>query len=255
MSRGVIAFSGGLDTSFLVPFAKEKYGIDEVITCTVDTGGFGEADKAAVEMRALEVGASRHEYIDASQLLYDEVLKYLIFGNVTRDGYPLCVSSERMVQAREALHFCRRIGADTFIHGCTGAGNDQYRFDLVAQVLGQWDHGTEKASIQCLAPIREFNISREFSTKYLEDRGFHVPGSSVYSYNVGLWGTSIGGKETLTSTGLIPEEAWHSTIDDACEEPTLEIHFEKGEPLAVTSGDSKVSGPVEVIQFLNEIGG
>src|SRR5271170_4823838 len=153
MSKALIAFSGGLDTSFLVPYCRKAYGIDEIITCCVNTGGFDtkEADKIAA--RSKEVGADRHVYLEGSQDYYDQMIKYLIFGNVSRDGYPLCVSSERLIIARKVFEKCRDLNATFFIHGSTGAGNDQYRFDVVVQVLGN-------GQIDYKAPIREFGITR-----------------------------------------------------------------------------------------------
>lgn len=245
---GVVAFSGGLDTSFLVPFSREHYKLDRVITCTVNTGGFSEADQEAIAARSKEVGADKHFCIDGQQDFYDSVIKYLIFGNVTRDGYPLSVGSERIVQAQKVLEACIAEGAAIFLHGSTGAGNDQYRFDVALHVLGQ-------GRIQALAPVREFNFSREYSTQFLVDRGISVPQrNSSYSYNVGLWGVSIGGKETHSSTGLIPEEAWYSKPDRALDRGCAEIHFKGGEPVKVKTSVGEACGPVECIKALTKLG-
>jgi argininosuccinate synthase len=245
---GVVAFSGGLDTSFLVPFSRERYSLDSVITCTVNTGGFSQADQEAIAERSKEVGADKHFFIDAQSEFYESVIKYLIFGNVTRDGYPLSVGSERIVQARKVLDVCVEQGAQIFLHGSTGAGNDQYRFDVALHVLGQ-------GKIEVLAPIREFAFSREYSTNYLLERGISVPQKNTsYSYNVGLWGVSIGGKETHASTGLIPEEAWYSKPDRARERGEVEITFKQGEPVKVTGDFGETHGPIECIKVLANFG-
>jgi argininosuccinate synthase len=245
---GIVAFSGGLDTSFLVPFSRERYNLDQVITCTVNTGGFNQQDQDAIEKRAKEVGADKHFFIDGQSDFYNSVIKYLIFGNVTRDGYPLSVGSERIVQARKVLEVCLSENAQVFLHGSTGAGNDQYRFDVAMHVLGQ-------GKIEVLAPVREFAFSREYSTKYLLDRGISVPQkNSSYSYNVGLWGVSIGGKETHVSTELIPEDAWYSKPDRSLQNGSVEITFKSGEPIKVASQFGEASGPVESIKALTRFG-
>lgn len=248
MKTAIIAFSGGLDTSFLVPYCREAYGIDRIITCTVNTGGFDaiEADKIAA--RSKEVGADKHVFVDGSQIYYDAIIKYLIFGNCTYDGYPLCVSAERPVIAALALDVCNEEMADYFINGSTGAGNDQYRFDVATQVLGQ-------GRISGLSPIREFGITREFSTDYLRKRGVSVTEKKTkYSYNVGLWGISIGGGETHKSDGLIPDDAWYSQSDPSAKKGVLEIAFEKGEPVSVVFEGEKTTGGVEAIRRITEVG-
>jgi argininosuccinate synthase len=247
-TRAVVAFSGGLDTSFCVPFVKEKYGVKDVVTCTVNTGGFSELELTKIEKRSHEVGALKHITIDAEKTLYDQVLRYLIFGNGTRDGYPLCVSSERMVQGVEAIKVCNAEGAKYFVHGSTGAGNDQYRFDLAASVLGNGE-------IACIAPVREFALTREEEAKFLRDRGIHVEEKNAkYSYNIGLWGAHIGGSETHTSTGLIPEAEWCSRCDNVSGEEKLEIIFEKGEPISAKTGDQNAKDPVAVIKLCTAVG-
>lgn len=255
MSTAVVAFSGGLDTSFLVPFIREKYGFTHVITCSVDTGGFSAAETARIAARSKELGADEHIAIDACDAFYEEVLKYLIYGNVTRDGYPLCVGSERLVQAREALKLCRARGSQSLVHGCTGAGNDQYRFDLVIHVLGQKGPDGSNAPIKSIAPIREFNVARQTSQAYLRERGFTVPEKSAYSYNVGLWGVSIGGKETLVSDGLIPEDAWYSQADPVLTEREFTLHFVEGEPVQLDHAGDVIRGPVGVIRALAGLAG
>ncbi|PZO83862.1 MAG: argininosuccinate synthase [Micavibrio aeruginosavorus] len=245
-NKAIVAFSGGLDTSMLVPYMREHYGVEDITTCIVDTGAMTADDKDSVSARSREVRADRHVYIDATKAYYDEILKYLIFGNVSRDGYPLCVGSERLIQARETINHARENNITLMAHGSTGAGNDQYRFDLVAIVEGQ--------NIVSIAPVREHNIKREFSQNFLKERGITVPEKSKYSYNVGLWGVSIGGEETHQSEGLIPEEAWHGQINPALNQVTLKITFEQGEPVAVDTGEQVINGPVDVIRAIGSIG-
>jgi argininosuccinate synthase len=248
MSKAVIAFSGGLDTSFLVPYCREAYGIEEIITCTVNTGGFDSKEAEKIAARSKEVGADRHIYLEGAQDYYEQIIKYLIFGNVSRDGYPLCVSSERLIIARKVFEKCRELGATFFVHGSTGAGNDQYRFDVAVQVLGN-------GQIAYKAPIREFEITRAFSTEYLRKRGVNVPERlTSYSYNPGLWGVSIGGAETLVSDGLIPDDAWYSEPDPKATEGTVTISFTKGEVTKLEFGNETLTNSVEIIRRLAQIG-
>lgn len=245
---GVIAFSGGLDTSFLAAYAREQYSLDSVITCAVNTGGFSPEEVAQIAARSKECGADEHVTIDAEQEFYASVIKYLIFGNVTRDGYPLSVGSERLIQASKALEVCKKFGAKFVFHGSTGAGNDQFRFDTAIHVLGQGE-------VECVAPIREHNFSREHTTNYLKERNIAVKSKNTnYSYNVGLWGVSIGGAETHSSTGLIPDDVWYSQPDKAAAKETVVICFEKGEPVCLKLGKQTVEGPVNVIKKCIEIG-
>lgn len=244
----VVAFSGGLDTSFLVPFAKEKYGFSSIVTCTVNTGGFDADEQAKIEKRSKEVGADKHIFINAEEEFYESVLKYLIFGNVSRDGYPLSVGSERLIQAQKVVDVAQKLGCSTVLHGSTGAGNDQYRFDVAIQVYS-------KGKIRSIAPIREFSIARETSTQFLNSKGIAVPAkNTMYSYNAGLWGVSIGGAETHNSMGLIPESAWYSTGDASRKDETLKVTYEKGilKELSCSVGSAKT--PVEIIKLLTKIG-
>lgn len=249
--QAIVAFSGGLDTSMLVPYMKDKYGMERVVTCVVDTGGMSKGEIENVAARSREVGADEHIYVDASQDFYNEIIKYLIFGNVSRDGYPLCVGAERLIQARESVHQARAKKIDTLVHGSTGAGNDQYRFDLVAYVLGQG--GDDAPALKIIAPVRSDAIKREFSQKYLRDRQITVSEKTAYSYNAGLWGVSIGGKETHTAQGLIPEEAWYSQIDTGAKGAVVEIVFDKGEPVSLRGDGIKADGPLEVIRAVAAI--
>lgn len=248
MTTALIAFSGGLDTSFLTKFCREAYNITRVITCTVNTGGFSDEEVTRIAARSKELGADQHIYRDGSRAFYETIIKYLIYGNVSRDGYPLCVSSERLTIAIECLAVCKELGADIFIHGSTGAGNDQYRFDVAAQVLNQ-------GATQCRAPIREFGITRTFATNYLKEQSIPVPTkASEYSYNPGLWGVSIGGKETLLSDGLLPEDAWHSKPQSSVQEKDIILTFDRGELTSLVVDEVETRDPVTIIQKLGELG-
>jgi len=248
MTKAVIAFSGGLDTSFLVPFCREKYGVTEVITCTVNTGGFSAAEGAAIAARSVEVGADRHVYIEATEDYYQQIIKYLIYGNVSRDGYPLCASSERLIIAQKALGLCAELGATLFVHGSTGAGNDQYRFDVAAQVLG-------RGAVVTKVPVRECGITRAFSTAYLREKGVSVTEkTTAYSYNPGLWGVTIGGKETLTADGLIPDDAWYSALMPGLAETNLKLTFHQGEVTELVVAGETLRTPIAIIRRLTEIG-
>jgi argininosuccinate synthase len=242
----IVAFSGGLDTSMLVPYMREEYSLKKVITCIVDTGLMTETMKDQVAKRAEEVGSDEHIYINAADAYYDEIIKYLIFGNVSRDGYPLSVGSERLIQARATIQFAKERGIDLVANGCTGAGNDQYRFDLVAFIEGQ--------GMQSIAPVRTHNIKRSFSQNFLTERQISVPEKSKYSYNAGLWGVSIGGEETHTSEGLIPEEAWYSQPDPSLKALELKLEFKGGEPVSLSYDGKMISGALDVIRKIADLG-
>lgn len=248
MKTALIAFSGGLDTSFLALYCREAYNVDRVVTCTVNTGGFSADEAESIAARSKALGADQHIYIDAAERFYDTILKYLIFGNVSRDGYPLCVGSERLVIAEACIQACKGVDATTFIHGSTGAGNDQYRFDVPVAVLGQ-------GSLECCAPIREFGITRPQAAQYLESHGFPVTAKSTdYSYNPGLWGVSIGGKETLRSDGLLPDDAWYGQPDKRQTTASLAIEFNQGELSLLRIDEESISDPVRIIQRLAQVG-
>lgn len=248
MKTCVVAFSGGLDTSYIVASVKEKYGFEKIVTCTVNTGGFTPDEMKSIEARAYECGAHVHYGIDAQDEFFSEVIKYLIFGNVSRDGYPLCVGSERLIQARAALKLAHKENAQSFIHGSTGAGNDQYRFDVASYVIGQ-------GSIKVIAPVREGGVSREESTKYLLSKGISVPEkNSKYSYNVGMWGVSIGGTETHSSSGILPEGAWHKSEKLIQRDVVVRVSFEKGVPVSLSFDSVTLDSPVEIISALNDVG-
>lgn len=244
----VLAFSGGLDTSFCVPYLQETYD-EPVHTVTVDTGGVTAEDRSAIEERARELGASAHHFVDGRASLYDDHLSYLVEGNVLRGGvYPLCVGPERIVQAQGVAAVAQEVGASTVAHGSTGAGNDQVRFDVALQLVGE--------ELEVLAPIRSLGLSREESTAFLEERDFSVPADTTdYSINRGLWGTTIGGKETLTAEQPLPDEAYPDTTapKNAPDTPQiLTIDFEEGLPVAV--GGETLSG-VALVETLNKVGG
>ncbi len=243
----VLAFSGGLDTSFCVPYLQETYDAP-VVTVTVNTGGIDEAEAAAIERRALELGAAQHVLVDGRADLYDDHLSYLIKGNVLRgDVYPLCVGPERVVQAREIVRVAREVGAELIAHGSTGAGNDQVRFDVALKILGD--------GLEVLAPIRSLGLSREESTAFLEERGFDVPAdTTAYSINRGLWGTTVGGKETHTTHLPLPADVYPDSVPPAAapDEPLeLTLDFDEGLPVAL---DGEAMDGVALIEALNELG-
>ena len=244
----VLAFSGGLDTSFCVPYLKETLG-KTVITVTVNTGGIGPEDELALQERSRELGAERHVTVDGRSRLFDSALSYLIKGNVRRGGvYPLCVGPERVTQAALLVEAARELGADTIAHGSTGAGNDQVRFDVALRHLA--------SDFEILAPIRSLGLTREAASAYLIERGFDVPTKTTdYSINSGLWGTTIGGKESHDPAKMLPSEAFTLTVDpeNAPDEPaTLEIGFEKGVPSTL---DGRALDPVSLIEYLNDFAG
>lgn len=248
----LLAFSGGLDTSFCVPHLRETTG-EAVHTVTVDTGGLTAAGRAHVEARARTLGAASHTTVDARTELYDDVLGYLIKGNVLRGGvYPLCVGPERVVQARVLIREAGRLGAVAVAHGSTGAGNDQVRFDTALRLLAD----TELAApLQILAPIRTLGLGRGDAAAFLRERGFEVDAATTdYSVNRGLWGTTVGGRETHASDGILPDHAWPDTVSprDAPDEPLrITIEFERGLPVGM-DGENVTS--VGLIERLNELG-
>ncbi|MFA5649592.1 MAG: argininosuccinate synthase [Proteiniphilum sp.] len=238
----VLAFSGGLDTSFCVPWLINEKGL-EVHTVIVNTGGFSDEEAAAIEERALKLGATTHTHVDAVEDYYSRGIKYLIFGNVLKNNtYPLSVSSERFFQAMAVLDHVKKVGADYVAHGSTGAGNDQIRFDLVFEVLAP--------EVKIMAPIRELSLSRQQEIDYLKEKGFDSSWEkSKYSINQGIWGTSVGGVETLKSSGVLPEEAYPSQVTKQGSE-RITLGFEKGEP---TSLNGEKMRPVTLIRKLHYI--
>ena len=241
-NKVVLAFSGGLDTSFCVPYLKNEKGL-EVHTIMVNTGGFSEAEAKAIGERALTLGAASHVTVDASHTYYKKGLKYLIFGNVLKNAtYPLSVSSERVFQALEVYKHVKKLGASYVAHGSTGAGNDQVRFDIVFEILAP--------EVQIIAPIRELSIARQDEIKYLNDHGFNFSWEKAkYSINQGLWGTSVGGVETLSSEGYLPEEAYPIQVTKHGHEH-VRIGFKAGEPVSLNGTGMD---PVDLIRTLHDI--
>jgi argininosuccinate synthase len=243
----ILAFSGGLDTSFCVPWLNETYD-RPVVTATIDTGGLDAAARDALAHRSHALGAIEHVLIDAREAFFDEVLKFLIVGNVRRGQlYPLCVGAERGIQARLLADVARERNAATVAHGCTAAGNDQVRFEVILRTLAP--------GLEILAPVRDHAWQRKDQVAFLEARGVPIPVSgSAYSINRGLWGVTIGGTETLTSTDSIPESAWvlsASAFSDPQPPETVTISYEQGVPTAV-NGESAPG--VVLIEKLEAIG-
>ncbi len=243
----VLAFSGGLDTSFCVIYLKEQ-GYD-VYTAIANTGGFSETELVKIEERAYQLGAVKHVTLDVTQEYYEKSIRYMIFGNVLRNGtYPISVSSERIFQAMAIINYAKEINADCVAHGSTGAGNDQVRFDLTFDVLAP--------EIEILTPTRDMCLTREYEIDFLKKHGVHFDFKKMeYSINKGLWGTSIGGKETLKSEQTLPEEAYPSQITAKGEE-TLELEFVRGELCAVNGVvyDNKVEAIRQVEAIAGKFG-
>ncbi|UOQ80390.1 argininosuccinate synthase [Hymenobacter sp. 5414T-23] len=244
MKKVVLAYSGGLDTSFCVVYLTRELGL-EVHTVIVNSGGFSEEELAAIEKRAYELGSSKHEVIDVTQRFYQDCLRYLIFGNILKnDTYPLSVSAERMFQSLALAEYAREHKADYIAHGSTGAGNDQVRFDVAFSVISP--------NTEIITPIRDLKLSRQAEIDFLNKHGFEMSWEKAkYSINKGIWGTSVGGVETLTSNQALPESAYPTQIS-ATEPTSIDITFEKGEPVAL---NGKAMNPVELIQALNELAG
>jgi argininosuccinate synthase len=242
----IVAFSGGLDTSFCVPFLRETHGCD-IHTVTVDTGGISKQEARDIAARAEELGAASHHMVDARSDMFERSLQFLIKGNVLRgDLYPLCVGPDRVVQAASLVEKARELGVTTVAHGSTGAGNDQIRFDIALSVLG--------GDLEILTPIREGNLSRKFTSGWLKERGYAVDASTTtYSINTGLWGTTVGGKETLGTSLSLPDEAWPtpSPAQAPDEGVTIEVGFDKGIPVSL---DGQPQSAVAVIEALNTLG-
>ena len=244
----ILAFSGGLDTSFCVPWLKENYGRD-VVTACVDTGGIDAEAAASLEKRSLALGAIEHVLIDAKQEFFETVIRYLIAGNVLRgNAYPLCVGAERGLQAAKLAQIATERGATTVAHGCTAAGNDQVRFEVALSTLNP--------GLEVLAPVRDNSWVRDEQLEYLKDHGMPLPPQgSAYSINRGLWGITIGGQETLTSERSIPESAWvlsANAFSKPLEPSSHTLTFSKGVPSKL---DGKALPPVKLIEELEKLAG
>ena len=241
----VLAFSGGLDTSFCVKYLGDEKGY-EVHTLTVNTGGFDAAEVKNIEARAKSLGVASHRTVDETRTYYDNVIRFLIYGNVLKNNtYPLSVSAERMSQALAVARYAKEIKAEAVAHGSTGAGNDQVRFDMILNVL--------VPGIEIITPIRELRLSREEEIAFLKSKGVDMNfEKAMYSINKGMWGTSVGGKETLKSLGMLPESAWPTQVTKHDTE-IVTLHFEQGELNAVNG--RAFSHPVDAIQELQAIAG
>jgi len=240
MKKLVLAYSGGLDTSYCAKYLSKEKGF-EVHAVSVNTGGFSDAEIATIKSKALELGATSYTSIDAVKTFYDKVVKYLIFGNVLKNNtYPLSVSAERIVQAIEIVNHAKKVGAEYIAHGSTGAGNDQVRFDMIFQIIAP--------EIKIITPIRDNKLSREVEIEYLKENGVDYPWEKAkYSINKGLWGTSVGGEETLTSNLPLPDNAYPSQLQE--KNPTeVTLTFEKGELVAI---DGKKDTPIANIEKLD----
>ncbi len=237
----LLAFSGGLDTSYCVKYFLHDKNL-EVHTALVNTGGFTKTETGKIAEHAYRLGAKTHKTIDGTADFYTHIVKHLIFGNILKNNtYPLSVSAERIFQAKALAEYAKAIGADYIAHGSTGAGNDQVRFDLVFQLVAP--------ELEILTPVRDQVLSRQAEIEYLEQHGVTSDWEKAkYSLNKGLWGTSIGGRETLTSHAPLPEKAYLSHLRKTTPE-TLSITFEKGE---VTAVDGEKMPPVTAIQTVEE---
>ena len=241
----VLGFSGGLDTSFCVKYLSEDKGY-EVHSIIVNTGGFSEEELKQVEAHAYKLGVKTHTTINAVKDYYDRIIRYLVYGNVLKNNtYPLSVSAERLSQALHIAQHSLALKADAVAHGSTGAGNDQVRFDMIFHIM--------IPGIEIITPIRDLKLSREEEISYLKEKGVEMNAEkAMYSINKGLWGTSVGGKETLSSKGMLPESAWPTQVTKTGNEE-IKLGFIKGELTAVN--DKKFPHPSEAIQYLQTIAG
>ena len=241
----VLGFSGGLDTSYCVKYLTEDKGY-EVHSITVNTGGFSKEELKEIEQHAVKLGVKSHTNIDAVESYYDNIIRYLIYGNVLKNNtYPLSVSAERLSQALHIADHVKDLHADAVAHGSTGAGNDQVRFDMIFHVM--------IPGVEIITPIRDMQLSRENEIDYLKSKNVDMNfEKSMYSINKGLWGTSVGGKETLSSKGMLPEEAWPTQVSKT-ENEQIKLHFEKGELVEIN--DRPFDHPTKAIKYLQSIAG
>jgi argininosuccinate synthase len=241
----ILGFSGGLDTSYCVKYLSEDKGY-EIHSIIVNTGGFSNEELEQIKAHAFNLGVKTHTAIDAVKGYYDRIIKYLIYGNVLKNNtYPLSVSAERLSQALHIAEHAKKLNADAVAHGSTGAGNDQVRFDMIFHIM--------IPGVEIITPIRDLKLSREEEIAYLKNKGVVMNfEKAMYSINKGLWGTSVGGKETLSSKGMLPEEAWPTQVSKSGSQE-VKLSFVKGE-LAGVDGKS-FSHPSEAIQYLQTIAG
>ncbi len=241
----VLGFSGGLDTSYCVKYLTDDRGFD-VHSIIVNTGGFSEEELKQIEAHAYKLGVKTHVTINAVEDYYDSIIKYLIYGNVLKNNtYPLSVSAERLSQALHIAEHAKKLNATAVAHGSTGAGNDQVRFDMIFHIM--------IPGVEIITPIRDLKLSREEEIAYLKSKNVDMNfEKSMYSINKGLWGTSVGGKETLNSKGILPESAWPTQVTKTDTEE-VKLTFEKGELKAIN--DQVFSHPSLAIQYLQTIAG
>ena len=246
MEKVVLGFSGGLDTTFCVKYLSEDKGL-EVHSVIVNTGGFTEEELKKVEAHAYALGVKSHTTVNAVKGYYDDIIKYLIYGNVLKNNtYPLSVSAERLSQALHIAAHVKKMDAKLVAHGSTGAGNDQVRFDMIFQIM--------IPGVEIVTPIRDLQLSREAEIEYLKGKGVAMNfEKAAYSINKGLWGTSVGGKETLQSKGMLPESAWPTPMSKEGQEEELVIGFEEGE--IKTVNQKSFTHPTEAIQYIQSIVG
>jgi argininosuccinate synthase len=239
----VLAYSGGLDTSFCCIYLTRDLGL-EVHSVIVNTGGFSIDELYAVEKRAYEMGVTSHHVVDETENFYNTCVRYLTYGNVLKNNtYPLSVSAERVSQATAIANYAKEVGAEYVAHGSTGAGNDQVRFDMIFNIL--------VPQVQILTPIRDLKLSREEEIAYLKKHGVEMNFEKAkYSINKGIWGTSVGGKETLTSNLGLPEDAWPTPMTESGSR-NIELTFEKGELTGIDG--EKYNHPTQAIQALQAI--
>ena len=242
----VLGFSGGLDTTFCAIYLSQDLGY-EVHSVLVNTGGFNADELKQIEAHAYRLGVKSHTSIDAVKNYYDSIVKYLVFGNILKNNtYPLSVSAERLSQAVNIAEHAKKLEASAVAHGSTGAGNDQVRFDMIFNSM--------IPGVTIITPVRDLQLSRETEIQYLKDHGVAMNfEKSMYSINKGLWGTSVGGKETLTSKGMLPESAWPSQLDTALTTRSIKLSFRKGELVGVD--DKSFNHPSEAIQYVQSIAG
>lgn len=242
----VLGFSGGLDTTFCVKYLGEDLGY-EVHSIIVNTGGFSADELKKIEAHAYALGVKTHTTVNAVKSYYDRIIRYLVYGNVLKNNtYPLSVSAERLSQALSIAEHTKKLNADAVAHGSTGAGNDQVRFDMIFHIM--------IPSVEIITPIRDLKLSREEEIEYLKKKGVDMNFEKAqYSINKGLWGTSVGGKETLNSKGMLPESAWPTPMSRAGQEEEVVLRFEKGELVAVNG--KSFEHPTEAIQYLQTLAG